>query len=114
MADEYGELVCVNIVAVCNLGVSIDVDDLVRRYAFPHSAPRDFPAAMIHFEGPRLTFLISSLGKIVITGSQSIYATIFAIHEFMKLLGDPRARLCSLEVQNYTCTYKCVGPARPH
>ena len=107
--SDCGELVCVNIVAVCNLGVCIDVKDLVRRYPYCHIAPRDFPAAMTHFEEPRLTFLISSLGKIVITGSQSIYATIYAIHRFIELLGDPNAKLCSLEVQNYTCTFNFDG-----
>jgi TATA-box binding protein (TBP) (component of TFIID and TFIIIB) len=102
---SVGELVCVNIVAVCNIGVRIDIDDLVYRLGFVYLQPQEFPAAAIHFENPRLTFLVSSMGKIVIIGSQNRYANILAARYFITILDYPNARIKSMQIQNYTCTH---------
>ena len=97
---SVGELYCVNVVAVCNIGVWIDIADLVRRFPYAYLQPQEFPAAAIHFENPRLTFLVSSMGKIVIIGSQNKYANIIAARQFIEILetvevvdGDKTARL---------------------
>lgn len=102
---SVGELYCVNVVAVCNIGVWIDIADLVRRFPYAYLQPQEFPAAAIHFENPRLTFLVSSMGKIVIIGSQNKYANIIAARQFIEILDYPKARIKSIQIQNYTCTY---------
>jgi TATA-box binding protein (TBP) (component of TFIID and TFIIIB) len=97
-----GELVCVNIVSVCNIGVRIDLKEFVQRYPCAYRSMLEFPTVQFHFENPRLTFLIFSTGKVVIIGSQNVYANILAVQDFIEMLGDPDASIKTIQVQNYT------------
>jgi len=60
-----------NIVAVLNLGFSIDLERLADREGSIYE-PEQFPALMMKNTSPRATFLIFASGKVVIVGCRSI------------------------------------------
>lgn len=95
---------CANIVLTSALHTSLSLPALVQRLKFLEYNPASLAAAIGRFENPHMTILLSSSGKIVITGAKNVYSAAYIVQKLANLINTPMAVSHDIRIQNFTCT----------
>jgi transcription initiation factor TFIID TATA-box-binding protein len=82
-----------NIVASANLNVRVNLDILAIESYNAEYAPEQFPGLVLRLEEPKITVLIFSTGKVIITGAKTIKDIRLASEKTMEAVRKHKAEM---------------------
>ncbi|KAF0691043.1 Aste57867_17655 [Aphanomyces stellatus] len=114
LMQEY-EVTIVNIVATFDLGLKIDLKDLVMNARNVEYNPRKFGGAIMRLRNPKTTAIVFGTGKVVLVGLNDIDGADFAaqrVETIVRKIGYTDATAKHVTVRNITATANAAHRVR--
>lgn len=104
-----------NLVATVNLGCSLDLKRICIRARNGEYNPRRFPALIMRIRCPKVTSLVFSSGKLVVTGAKSEESARLAARKIARIIqriGYESIRFSNFKIENVVAGVDCRFPIR--
>lgn len=110
MSDDVAQAEITNIVATVDLHCKIKSDDALSRMpseVHVKYIPEQFLGAIVKLKQPRISILMFTSGKLVVTGVRSIkmiHKAVKVISKFLREVAHSMTRKANITVQNFVAT----------
>jgi len=99
-----------NVVCTMSTGSKLDLMNIATQTRNSEYSPSKFAAVVLRIRSPKVTGLIFSSGKVVVTGAKSVQDAKLAARKFgaiIRKVSSPDAKTADLAIQNIVCSCDC-------